>query len=157
MRSYEFVRISHLVKYIRIAVRSGWLNPNLGTLVFLLLQVNWVRKWGKQIHSSHSWWGLQSEVTSSCTQQDTKEDKEAMLSDSSRWKNLQEGFLQHCGRVNQLLKVQMYFCHSLKWVQWESSMSSGIGTSGIATQNNNFKQVSKRYTLFKNVLVLHIH
>ncbi len=24
MRSYEFVRISHLVKYVRIAVRSGW-------------------------------------------------------------------------------------------------------------------------------------
>ncbi len=157
MRSYEFVRISHLVKYIRNCREIGLTKPKLGNYVFLLLQVNWVRKWGKQIYSSHSWWGLQSEVTSSCTQQDEKEDKEAMLSDSSRWKNLQEGFLQHCGRVNQLLKVQMYFCHSLKWVQWESSMSSGIGTSGIATQNNNFKQVSKRYTLFKNVLVLHIH
>ncbi len=29
MRSYEFVRISHLVKYVRIAVRSAWVFPFL--------------------------------------------------------------------------------------------------------------------------------
>ncbi len=27
VRLYKFVRISHLVKYVRIAVRSGWKNP----------------------------------------------------------------------------------------------------------------------------------
>ncbi len=36
MRSYEFVRISHLVKYVRIAVSLDWVRLRLGFVLGLL-------------------------------------------------------------------------------------------------------------------------